>query len=82
MTTDLHSPTETVADIAEKLMDEYRTLCSPATVSAVVISAHRDLRGQVPEQALAELLYHLARQRLRSDPGTAAAVAASGELSR
>jgi len=55
---------DSVADVAERLMAELGHSVSLATVSDTVLAAYRDLAGQVPGTALAELLYRLASQRL------------------
>jgi len=59
-----HLTAESLADVTEVLMGEYREYLSLAAVSDVVLAAHRDLHGQVPDDAHPELLYRLARQRL------------------
>jgi hypothetical protein len=55
---------KSVADVAEELMGEYGERMSLAMVSDIVLAAHRDLVGQVPVHAHAEMLYRLARERL------------------
>ena len=57
---------DSVADVAERLMAEHGHAVPLATVTATVLAAYRDLAGQVPRPALAELLYRLASQRLGS----------------
>jgi hypothetical protein len=58
------SHAESVADVAEDLMSAYDGAVSCATISAVVLDARSELRGQIPEGALPELLHRLADQRL------------------
>jgi len=48
------------------LIREYDGRLSPAPVSETVLAAHRDLVGQIPDDAHTELLYRLARQRLEA----------------
>ncbi len=64
MTLELQPPTGPVADVATKLMSEFSERFSAAAVDDIVKGAHRDLTGEVPDAAMAELLYRLARQRL------------------
>ena len=52
-----------LADVAERLMAEFDGRCSPASVSAVVLEATRDLAG-TPTAAQSELVERSARQRL------------------
>jgi len=70
VTADLYPPMESIADVAEKLMAEYSDLLSPATVSDIVLRAHRELHGEVPDETLAERLYQLARRRLDGERAT------------
>ncbi|HEY0637641.1 MAG TPA: hypothetical protein VGD67_08340 [Pseudonocardiaceae bacterium] len=53
-----------VADVSERLMIEYEADLPLGTVTSVVLDAHRDLAGQIPPTALAEMLERLARYRL------------------
>ena len=56
---------ESVADVAEDLMTAFEGSLSCATISTIVLDARTELRGQVPETAIPELLHRLANQRLR-----------------
>ena len=53
-----------VIDIAEELMASYEGRVPPATVSSIVSAANEDLTGQVPDDALPELLHRLSAARL------------------
>jgi hypothetical protein len=64
VTTNHQVTAASVADVVTKLVAEYGERLSFETVSDIVVAAHRDLVGQVPDQALAEMLYRLARERL------------------
>jgi len=63
---------ECVADVSERLLTEYEAELSAGTVTSVILDAHRDLAGQVPATALAEMLERLARFRLEDAIATAA----------
>jgi hypothetical protein len=55
---------ECVADVSVRLLAEYEAELPAGTVRSVVLDAHRDLAGQVPATALAEMLERLARYRI------------------
>lgn len=66
MTTAYVDRMESVADVAERLMVTYDGIVPLRMVTNVVLEAARDLRGQVPPGALAEMLHQLAHHRLES----------------
>lgn len=54
---------DSMGDVTERLVVEFRARADPCTVSRVVLDCCMDLRG-VPVGALPELVERLARQRL------------------
>lgn len=55
---------DSIADITERLLSAYEGIVPLSTVSAVVNGARTELSGQVPHDALPELLHRLADARL------------------
>lgn len=53
-----------LADVTESLMPEFQDELPLSVISDVVLGAHRDLTGQVLDQAFPEMLERLSRFRL------------------
>ena len=56
-----------LAAVADRLVAEFAGIRSRADVEAEVVAANRELRGQVPAGALAEMLHRLVAARLEGD---------------
>jgi hypothetical protein len=59
------APTTTAGELTEHLSEEFAAALPREVVEAEVAAAERELRGQVPEGAVAELLHRLVECRLR-----------------
>jgi hypothetical protein len=53
--------------VADRLVAEFAGVRSREDVEAEVVAANRELRGQVPAGALAEMLHRLVAARLEGD---------------
>ncbi|MCO1661202.1 hypothetical protein [Pseudonocardia humida] len=58
-------PTTTARELIEHLSEEFAAALPRAVVEAEVATAERELRGQVPDGAVAEMLHRLVDCRLR-----------------